>query len=108
MSNRAMVSQPMGSKEFIEILTVRVDAKDKIEAMGFEFVDTLITDDSLGENEKKWKGFVNKPLFFLAESLKTMSTCDAVFFCEGWEDARGCIIEHEAAKRYGLDIYYVD
>ena len=26
------------------------------------------------------------------------------FFCKGWESARGCKIEHEAAVAYGLDI----
>ena len=35
-----------------------------------------------------------------------MSKCDAVLFCQGWENARGCCIEHEAAKKYGVLILY--
>ena len=30
-----------------------------------------------------------------------MSECDTVYFCKGWENARGCKIEHEVAKSYG-------
>lgn len=105
---RAMISQPTNEKTFMEVLAAREDAKGKLEAMGYEFVDTLIADDLFNGFEKKWQGILNEPLFFLGESLKLMSTCDAVFFCEGWKDARGCCIEHEAAKMYGLEVYYVD
>lgn len=31
---------------------------------------------------------------------------EAAYFCKGWEKARGCRIEHEAAKAYGLEIIY--
>ena len=35
-----------------------------------------------------------------------MSKCNAVYFCKGWENARGCKIEHKTAKAYGLDMIY--
>ena len=35
-----------------------------------------------------------------------MSLCHAAYFCKGWEKARGCRIEHEAATAYGLTILY--
>lgn len=34
------------------------------------------------------------------------SLCHAAYFCKGWENARGCRIEHDAAKAYGLEIIY--
>lgn len=37
-----------------------------------------------------------------------MSKCNAAYFCTGWENARGCRIEHAAAKAYGLQILYED
>ena len=52
----------------------------------------------------KKRGVENIPLCFLAKSLENMSLCHAAFFCKGWESARGCKIEHEAAVAYGLDI----
>ena len=35
-----------------------------------------------------------------------MSLCDAAYFCKGWENARGCRLEHDAAVAYGLEIIY--
>lgn len=52
------------------------------------------------------RGVVQIPLCFLAKSLENMSLCHTVYFCKGWENARGCKIEHEAAVAYGLDIIY--
>ena len=35
-----------------------------------------------------------------------MSLCHKVYFAKGWENARGCKIEHEVALAYGLEIIY--
>lgn len=56
--------------------------------------------------KEKSNDVANIPLWFLAKSLQKMSECDLVYFCKGWETARGCIIEHEAARQYGLDVLY--
>ena len=48
------------------------------------------------------RGVVQIPLCFLAKDLEQMCTCHAVYFVKGWQDARGCRIEHEAAQAYGL------
>ena len=50
------------------------------------------------------RGVVNRPLCFLAKSLENMCLCDAVYFVEGWENARGCRIERAAAEAYGIKI----
>lgn len=52
------------------------------------------------------QGYIQTPIFYLAQSLEQMAKCSAVYFCQGWESARGCRIEHEVASRYGLAIYY--
>ena len=44
-----------------------------------------------------------RPLWFLGKSLELLSTADVAYFAEGWQDARGCRIEHECAKEYGID-----
>lgn len=50
------------------------------------------------------RGVVQIPLCFLAKSLENMSLCHAAYFCTGWENARGCRIEHDAAVAYGLEV----
>ena len=45
-----------------------------------------------------------KALRCLAGALAAMSQCDGAYFMKGWEDARGCRIEHAAATEYGLRV----
>lgn len=45
-----------------------------------------------------------RPLWFLGKSLELLSTADVAVFSKGWEDARGCRLEHESCKEYGVRI----
>lgn len=101
-----MLSQPMNGKTDEEIVTTREKAVEKLESMGYEVVNTLFTDEWYSNEAMKERSVVQIPLCFLAKSLENMSLCHAAYFCKGWENARGCRIEHEAAKAYGLTIIY--
>ena len=103
---KAMLSQPMAGKTDEEILATRDNAIDALKDMGYEVVNTLFTDEWYSSEAMKERGVENIPLCFLAKSLENMSICHAAYFCKGWENARGCRIEHEAAKAYGLTILY--
>ena len=48
------------------------------------------------------------PLWFLGKSLELLSTADAVYFCHGWDTARGCRIEQMCAVEYGINRIYAD
>ena len=103
---KAMLSQPMAGKTDEEIIAARKRAIKILEERGYEVVNTLFTDEWYSNESMKERGVVQIPLCFLAKSLENMSKCDAVYFCEGWKNARGCRIEHEVAVEYGLDIIY--
>lgn len=103
---KAMLSQPMATKTEEEIIETRERAIQKLEEMGYEVVNTLFTDEWYSFDSMNERGVENVPLCFLAKSLENMSLCSAVYFCKGWENARGCKIEHEAAKAYGMKIIY--
>lgn len=105
---KAMLSQPMGGKTDEEIVSTRERAIAALEGRGYEIVNTLFTDEWYSNEGMEARGVVQIPLCFLAKSLENMSLCHAAYFCKGWENARGCRIEHEAAKAYGLDIIYED
>ncbi len=105
---RAMLSQPMAGKTDDEIKETREKAIKTLENKGYEIVNTLFTDEWYSKEKMAERGVVQIPLCFLAKSLENMSLCHAAYFCKGWENARGCRIEHEAAKAYGLDIIYED
>jgi hypothetical protein len=102
----AMLSQPMAGKTEEEIIATREKAIKTLEQMGYEVVNTLFTDEWYSDGSMKERGVENIPLCFLAKSLKNMSLCHAAYFCAGWEKARGCRIEHETAKAYGLTVLY--
>lgn len=103
---KAMISQPMAGKTDEEIVAARDKAIAALEASGYEIVNTLFTDEWYGKEAMSARGVVQIPLCFLAKSLENMSLCHAAYFCKGWEQARGCRIEHEAARAYGLSILY--
>ena len=101
-----MLSQPMAGKTEQEIIATRERAIATLKAAGYEIVNTLFTDEWYRKEAMEERGVVQIPLCFLAKSLENMSLCHAAYFCKGWENARGCRIEHEAAKAYGLEILY--
>ncbi len=103
---KAMLSQPMAGKTEKEIVETRERAITALKERGYEIVNTLFTDEWYSNEAMKERGVVQIPLCFLAKSLENMSLCHAAYFCVGWEKARGCRIEHEAAKAYGLEIIY--
>ena len=103
---KAMLSQPMAGKTDEEIIATRERAIKALEARGYEIVNTLFTDEWYSRENVEKRGVVQIPLCFLAKSLENMSLCQAVYFCKGWEQARGCKIEHDAAVAYGLEIIY--
>lgn len=94
---KVFISQPMNGKTDEEILAVRTKA---IESVYNNFKEDVEVIDSFFQGAPHDA----KPLWFLGESLKLMAEADVVYFAKGWEDARGCKIEHECALAYGIMI----
>lgn len=98
---KVMISQPMNGLTDEEIKNVKLKAIEELSKKHYVVVDSFFTS---GE-ECDWADTQhNIPIAYLALSLKKMAEVDAVYFCEGWSKARGCVIEHEVAKNYGLEI----
>lgn len=103
---KAMISQPMAGKTEKEIVETRENAITFLKERGYDIVNTLFTDDWYSDKAMQERGVVQIPLCFLAKSLENMSKFHVAYFCKGWQTARGCRIEHEAAKAYGIAIIY--
>lgn len=92
---KLFISQPMRGKKDEEILAVRAQAIQSAER-------------ELGEEVEAIDSFIKgapaaaKPLWYLGESIKLMAKADVAYFAKGWEEARGCKIEHECAIEYGI------
>lgn len=101
---KAMLSQPMNGLTENEIVETRNRAIRKLESIGYEVINTYFTDEWYSKESMKKRGVEQIGLCFLAKSLENMSKCHVAYFCKGWENARGCKIEHDAAVAYGLTV----
>lgn len=97
---RIFISQPMNGKSEEEILADRMAATTTIYRLcpltQIYFIDSFIT----GAKD------VN-PLFCLGHSLQALSQADEAWFIDGWEESRGCRIEHDCCLEYGIPIHYL-
>ena len=94
---KIFISQPMNGKTNEEIKNKRDSIIDRLrENESVEIIDSFFKDAPHD----------TKPLWYLGESIKLMSEADIVFFCNGWQTARGCQIEHDCALEYGIDTMY--
>lgn len=103
---KAMLSQPMAGKTEDEIVATRNRAIAALTSKGYTVVNTLFTDEWYSDENMIKRGVVQIPLCFFAKSIEAMSKCHTVYFCKGWEETRGCKLEHAVAKAYGLTIIY--
>ena len=97
---KIMISQPMKDKTRDEIeLQQEKIANILFDHYGDGNIEILTT---IVENHEK-----KSALECLSESIFFLSTCDILCMAEGWENARGCRIEHEIAKAYDKKIIYM-
>ncbi len=104
----AMISQPMSGRTPEQIEAARKEAIEVLGSKGYVVINTFFPSDweDSKKDELERHGVKNISIAFLGRAVALMSQCDAVYFCRGWENARGCEIEHDVAQTYGLDILY--
>ena len=91
---KIMISQPMNGKTNEQIREERKELVEKLEKLGNEVIDIIISDDYVDS------------ILYLAKSIEFIADVDGVVFMSGWEKARGCKIEHEVAVNYGKKVFY--
>ena len=92
---KLFISQPMKDKTDEEILAERQRAIHEAEKLIGEPVEVI---DSFFQSAPTGA----KPLWFLGKSLELLAGADVAYFANGWQDARGCKIEHICAIEYGI------
>lgn len=97
---KAFISQPMKGKNVEQVLSERADAFSLIKSVipDAELIDTFFDEDI----QEKHAG-----LLYLAKSIELLDEADAVWMLKGWDNARGCKIEHDCAIAYGIPVYYL-
>lgn len=104
MTKKAMISQPMRGKTDEEISKERAWIIAHLNGMGYEVVDSFFVEEEYSDGNLKKKGIKNNGVYFLGESLKKMAEVDLVYFARGWGNCRGCVLEHNIAISYGINV----
>lgn len=102
----AMISQPMRGLTDEEIIEARDRAIKVLESKGYTVINSFFNDDFNSRDNLLGMGVIQIPIHFLHKSLETMSKCDTMYFCKGWDAASGCKIEHLVAKTYNMEVLY--
>lgn len=89
---KIFVSIPMANKTEEEI---KSEFERVSKLYNAEVIDSFITEDKPQNVNNVW---------YLGISLTLMSHADMVYFCKGWKNANGCVIEHLCAEKYGFTI----
>lgn len=93
---RVMISQPMKDLTEEQSRQNRTEAVAMLESEGHAVIDTVFADTPPESAEQE--------LWYLGKSFQAIASVDAVYFMDGWREARGCRLEYEACKTYGITI----
>ncbi|MBE5957734.1 MAG: DUF4406 domain-containing protein [Lachnospiraceae bacterium] len=92
------ISQPMKDKTQEEIK----EQREQIIAAIKEEDEEAVIIDSYFEDYDPQNGCI--PLKYLSKSLELLADADILYCADGWEEARGCKIEHDCALAYGITV----
>ena len=98
---KVFISQPMRGLTDEEILKKREEIKKDIENKineKVEFIDSFFQDYPSNIHD------IHVPIWYLGKSIQLLSQADMIYLGENWDKARGCKIEYEVAKAYGIKI----
>lgn len=95
---KIMISQPMNGKTNEQIQKERKDIVLNLIMDGYAVIDSIIREDAPKD--------CDEAIYYLSKSIEFISKVDYVYFMKGWENARGCRIEHEVAVAYGKKCLY--
>lgn len=90
---KAFISQPMGGLSDDEIVIIRDSIWRTIKEKHGEDCEII---------DSYFEGTRMSPLECLGESIKLLEQADVAYFAPGWDEARGCLIEHGVAELYNI------
>lgn len=102
---RVFISVGMNGRSYVEIMRDIMGAENAILELAHSYgID--ISEIEVIDNHDCPYPEVNNPgrLWYLGEAIKKLGTCDTCYFCKGWRDHKGCRVEMEICKIYGIDI----
>ena len=94
---KVFISQPMNGKT---VKQIEEDRKHAITLAREHINDEIEIISSYFENYNPDKGCI--PMKYLAKSIEMLADADVAVFVKGWNTTRGCLIEFQCARSYGI------
>lgn len=96
MRKKVYISLPITGHDLDNVENRSVLASITLEKFGFEPVSPLDVCDDIDATYED----------LIGHDITALLKCDAVVFLEGWKDSKGCNLEHEAARIYGMRMLF--
>lgn len=100
----AVISQPMKNVDPDKVKLQREKAEAAVRAAGYEPIDTVYEKDFTYDVDNDT--IINPALWHMGLALMRLSKAHVIYMCDGWDTTRGCLMEHQAAVAFGVDIMY--
>ena len=95
---KVFISQPMTGRTKEEILSERNKIVETLNKCDIEVLDSYFEDYDPQDR--------STPIKYLAKSIEVLADADILLCVGNWENSRGCKVEYECAKQYGISIFY--
>ena len=106
---KVFISQPMNGISDEEILEERAKATELLtEYFKKEYNEEVTIASSFFTNDNVPGGIPEDAngIWYLGRSLQLLYDCDYIYFIDGYENARGCLVEEYVAYRYDITRLY--
>lgn len=69
--------------------------------MGIDVINSIFSEEAGDE-------YIEPALYYIGKSIDLIGKVNAVYFMEGWQLSRGCVIERKVCETYGIKILDTD
>lgn len=100
LNMKVFISQPMRGKSDEYVIETRNRAIEKIKKIygeSVEIIDSFFKGYPASESK-------NPGVFYLSKSIACLAEADVAYFCKDWTRTRGCRLEYDIARAYGIKI----
>ena len=93
---KVFLSHQMSGLSKEEVMEIRNTALNNLQNKfgAIELIDNYHHEDAPKEAGRLWH---------LGTSIRMMEQADLIYFCAGWKNAKGCLIERQICDIYGLN-----
>lgn len=95
------ISLPISGKNVMTQTGIALSVAEQIRDLGHEPVNPFETPLAPPEWSER-----QKYAYYMGRDIEKLLLCDAVYFCEGWQESRGCRVESYIAETNGLKPYH--